>query len=64
MVIGVPYEFTRNEFQDRLHEKIIAALSTMLGRSVDVEYEVVPELATSTDSAILSKEHLHTLGKG
>ena len=45
VVIGVPYEFTRHEFQDRLHERIIDALSTMLGRPVDVEYQVVPELA-------------------
>jgi hypothetical protein len=45
VTIGVPYEFTRNEFQDRLDEQIIEVLSAMLGQPVEVEYLVVPELA-------------------
>lgn len=43
--IGVPYEFTRGQIQDRLHGQIVEVLSAILGRPVEVEYRVVPELA-------------------
>lgn len=45
VTIGVPYEFAGNQIQDRLHEQIVEVLSTMLDQPVEVEYQVVPELA-------------------